>query len=199
MAGKIIPAISSSNAMVAALQVHEGIKILGRKYNQLHAAVYQRLDSTRLQSFKRVNDLPNPSCPICTDDSKFIFSVTVRDLSAFTLGDLITRVIHPQWKLSNALIEFNNDILYEEGDDIDEDEQEIYDRRLKKTLSELKIRDLAILQVQGVMEGDKEVQVYAQMAEGPMGGEEGVISELLKKGGIKKEIPKQQLPAVIKA
>jgi hypothetical protein len=29
MAGKIIPAISSSNAMVAALQVFEAIKILG--------------------------------------------------------------------------------------------------------------------------------------------------------------------------
>jgi ubiquitin-like 1-activating enzyme E1 B len=44
MAGKIIPAISSSNAMVAALQVHEAIKILGGRYEQLHGSVYQRLD-----------------------------------------------------------------------------------------------------------------------------------------------------------
>jgi len=45
MAGKIIPAISSSNALVAALQVHESIKILSGKHDQLHGAVYQRLDA----------------------------------------------------------------------------------------------------------------------------------------------------------
>ena len=44
MAGKIIPAISSSNAMVAALQVHESIKILGQRFDQLQGVVYQRLD-----------------------------------------------------------------------------------------------------------------------------------------------------------
>jgi hypothetical protein len=48
MAGKIIPAISSSNALVAALQVQEAIKILSGKFNQLQGIVYQRLDSQRL-------------------------------------------------------------------------------------------------------------------------------------------------------
>ena len=33
MAGKIIPAISSSNAMVAAFQVFEAIKILNKQYD----------------------------------------------------------------------------------------------------------------------------------------------------------------------
>jgi hypothetical protein len=35
MAGKIVPAISSSNALVAALQVFEAIKVLTKNYNQL--------------------------------------------------------------------------------------------------------------------------------------------------------------------
>lgn len=35
MAGKIIPAISSSNALVAALEVFEAIKVLNKKYEQL--------------------------------------------------------------------------------------------------------------------------------------------------------------------
>lgn len=35
MAGKIIPAISSSNALVAALQVAEGIKLLSGRHSQL--------------------------------------------------------------------------------------------------------------------------------------------------------------------
>jgi hypothetical protein len=48
MAGKIIPAISSSNALVAALQVTESIKILSGNFDQLHGVVYQRLDALRL-------------------------------------------------------------------------------------------------------------------------------------------------------
>jgi ubiquitin-like 1-activating enzyme E1 B len=48
MAGKIIPAISSSNAMVAALQVSEAIKVLGGKYDQLKGIVYQRTNPARL-------------------------------------------------------------------------------------------------------------------------------------------------------
>ena len=44
MAGKIIPAISSSNALVAALQVIESIKILSGKFDLLYGIVYQRMD-----------------------------------------------------------------------------------------------------------------------------------------------------------
>jgi hypothetical protein len=40
MAGKIIPAISSSNALVAALQVAEGIKLLSGKYHHVSGIVY---------------------------------------------------------------------------------------------------------------------------------------------------------------
>ena len=145
MAGKIIPAISSSNAMVAALQVHEAIKILGGKYDQLQGSVYQRLDSQRLQSYKRINDPPNASCPICTDDSKWIYSVIIRDLSSCTLGDLVSQVMHELWGLKYLTIEFNNNILYEQGEDIDEDEAELFAKRLKKPLFDLKIRDLAII------------------------------------------------------
>jgi hypothetical protein len=47
------------------------------------------------------------------------------------------------------LIEFNNGILYEASDDLDdEDEIELYQRRLKKPLYDLKVRDLSIIQVQ---------------------------------------------------
>jgi hypothetical protein len=61
----------------------------------------------------------------------------------------VNSVLHDTWGLSKShtlLIEFNNDILYEASEDMDdEDEQEMYQRRLKKNLSELKIRDLSIL------------------------------------------------------
>lgn len=99
MAGKIIPAISSSNALVAALQVIESIKILSGKFDELHGAVYQRLDQQRLQSFKRTNEDPNPSCQICTDDSKHIYSMDIQNLSSFTLKELVETVFIGSWQL----------------------------------------------------------------------------------------------------
>ena len=44
MAGKIVPAISSSNALGASLQVTECIKLLEKNYTATKAVVYQRVD-----------------------------------------------------------------------------------------------------------------------------------------------------------
>ena len=44
MAGKIVPAISSSNALVASLQVHEAIKLLQRQSMYLRGFEYNRVD-----------------------------------------------------------------------------------------------------------------------------------------------------------
>ena len=67
-----------------------------------------------------------------------------------------------KWHLSNPLlIEFNNGILFEASDDLDdEDELELYQRRLKKSLFDLKIRDLSILQVQANLNGQSDSKIY---------------------------------------
>lgn len=67
MAGKIVPAISSSNALAAALQVTEAIKLLAAdRYDQLRGVSYNRTDTSgRLKSMKRSTEKPNPECPIC--------------------------------------------------------------------------------------------------------------------------------------
>ena len=43
MAGKIVPAISSSNALAAALQVIEAIKLLDKKYDKLRGVTLLRI------------------------------------------------------------------------------------------------------------------------------------------------------------
>jgi ubiquitin-like 1-activating enzyme E1 B len=63
MAGKIVPAISSSNALGASLQVFEGIKLLAKQHSKLKAIVYQRKSEiSRLNSLSRANEAPNPEC-----------------------------------------------------------------------------------------------------------------------------------------
>lgn len=63
MAGKIVPAISSSNALGASLQVFEAIKLLARQDGKLKGIVYQRTNGkVRLNSLSRANEAPNPDC-----------------------------------------------------------------------------------------------------------------------------------------
>lgn len=46
-------------------------------------------------------------------------------------------------------VEFNSNILYEEGDDLDEDDLEMYERRLKRSLADLKVKDGSLIHVSG--------------------------------------------------
>jgi len=70
MAGKIVPAISSSNALAGSLQVLEAIKLLANAKDNYRGIVYQRTNDTiRMNSFSRANDSPNPECLVCRDDS----------------------------------------------------------------------------------------------------------------------------------
>lgn len=81
MAGKIVPAISSSNALGASLQVLECIKLLQGKYDTLKGIVYKRTDDKlRLNSFARTTDMPNPDCQVCADDSQSIVLLQLKDL-----------------------------------------------------------------------------------------------------------------------
>jgi hypothetical protein len=64
------------------------------------------------------------------------------------------------------LIEVCGNIVYEQGDDVDEDDQEIYNRRLTKSLFDLKIRDLSILNVQGSVDS-VDCTVIIQVFESP--------------------------------
>lgn len=79
MAGKIVPAISSSNALGASLQVLECIKLLERNYKATKGILYLRASKTeRLQSCARLSELPNSVCQICSDDSLTIVLLSLK-------------------------------------------------------------------------------------------------------------------------
>lgn len=145
MAGKIVPAISSSNALGASLEVIESIKLLGGRADLLKGIVYQRTnDKVRLNSFARANDDPNPDCQAC-DDSQSIFILTLKSLREFTLGDFKGKVLTGATGVgmsgNSMIIEFNNNMIYEydqemiEGAESDDaDEIKMNENRLKKSL-----------------------------------------------------------------
>ncbi len=63
---------------------------------------------------------------------------------------------------------------------MDEDEAELYQRRLKRTLADLKVRDLSTFQVQGRRDG-QEIVIYVQVVEN-RGIDKEWKSQCLKEG-----------------
>jgi hypothetical protein len=63
----------------------------------------------------------------------------------------------------------------------------MYSRRLKKSLSDLKIKDLSMLNVQGRLAAE-EVSIYIQIIENKEIEGEGFRSKMIKKGSPKKKV-----------
>lgn len=104
LAGKIIPAISSSNALVASMQVHEAIKLLMNHTEKLKLVTYARLDrQKRLTSTARRHNQSNPKCPVCADDSLYVVVVTL-PLATTTLRDLIDDLLPSQLQIETSTI-----------------------------------------------------------------------------------------------
>ena len=148
MAGKIVPAISSSNALVAALQTTEAIKLLANQDELLRGISYVRLDKNqRLSSLKRISELPNKTCKVCSDDSQNLATVTLKSISTTTLKDFTDTILKDGLQIDTSSISIvSENILYERDPDLtDEDEQELYNKRITKTLPELKIKQYSTL------------------------------------------------------
>lgn len=87
MAGNIIPAIATTNAIVSGLIVLQALHLLRRAYGKMKTVVIQ---------YKRTNPLssatlppPNPSCAVCRDT----FVEVLCDPSRTTLGDVVQGIL----------------------------------------------------------------------------------------------------------
>ncbi|POS73789.1 ThiF family protein [Diaporthe helianthi] len=137
MAGNIIPAIATTNAIVAGLCVLQAYKVLKGEYSKAKEAFLSPFSSglpARLISADRPQP-PNPSCPVC---SVFQASAYV-DLSRATLKDLVEDFLRLQLGYGEKEIAVSTDagILY------DPDETE----HLSKKLTELGIKPDTFLTV----------------------------------------------------
>ncbi|KAL2759748.1 hypothetical protein ACRALDRAFT_1091375 [Sodiomyces alcalophilus JCM 7366] len=141
MAGNIIPAIATTNAIVAGLAVIQAFKVLRGDFQQTKELFLAPSNLNRLIGYTRYSP-PNPECPVC---SVYQTSVFV-DLSKATLKDLVEDFVRLQLGYGDKEFAVNNEL----GPLYDPEETE----NLPKKLSELGIKGDTYLTV--IDEDDEE-------------------------------------------
>ena len=121
MAGNIIPAIATTNAIVAGLCVLESFKILKESWDQAKEVFLTPFAPARLLASDKSRE-PNPDCPICG----VVQTRAYADLSRATLGDLIDDLL----KLGLGYGEKDISVSNEVGILYDPDETDNLDKKL---------------------------------------------------------------------
>ncbi|KAG9257733.1 uncharacterized protein F5Z01DRAFT_646892 [Emericellopsis atlantica] len=159
MAGNIIPAIATTNAIVAGLCVLQSFKVLKGEYGQAKEVFLTPFAYGRLLAPDRSRE-PNPACPVCG-----VFNATiVVDPSRTTLADVVEGFLRKHLGFGEKEFVLNNDVgvLYD-PDEVD---------NLPKKLEELKIKDGSFLTVIDEDDKDTLVNVVINVEEGKFSDDE---------------------------
>lgn len=135
MAGNIIHAIATTNAIVAGLIVVQAMKILaaGKEVSHSNGVFVQQFPSNR-KLVAPVRCLPpNPNCHACA-----LVPLEVRlNTKEMTFKSFINDIIKAQWGFDSFMLDNGSGFMYEEDADLEPDEVKEYACHLPKTLSDL--------------------------------------------------------------
>lgn len=124
VAGNIIPAIASTNAIIAGLQVAEAIQLLGRisrkevlSKEKCKSIFCQRYPTRRGYYLQPIDSSPpNEDCYVCNSNQQTLEI----DTKKFTLGEFVKRVVKGKLGLVEPSIVLGASVIYEEGEDMDD-------------------------------------------------------------------------------
>ncbi|GMH62601.1 hypothetical protein TrRE_jg9055 [Triparma retinervis] len=188
IAGNIIPAIATTNAIVAGQEVLELMKILKHgkdKVMEVCKFTYCLRAKTRKGFFLQPTSLqpPNEKCYVCKN-ARVVVSI---DTKTFTLEGFIDQVLKKKMSFNSPILQIGCDQIYEDG-------EPEYEQNLAKTLENLPcggIKDGTTLVVED-FEQDMEVNInFVQMefeeederGQFLIGGDKPVAKKTTKDGG----------------
>lgn len=146
IAGNIVHAIATTNAMVGGLIVLEALKITtadGKLKDCRTTFVSQKPNGSRVLTILSPVELqaPNKNCFVCSKGQLHLSA----DVDRTTLKMLVTAVLQKKMSILQPTVHVSNgdyhNTLYETGIGLDEDEVELYNVNLGKTLRELQIQN----------------------------------------------------------
>ncbi|GKT87752.1 LOW QUALITY PROTEIN: thiF family protein [Colletotrichum tofieldiae] len=183
MAGNIIPAIATTNAIVAGLCVLQSFKVLRGDFTQTKEVFISPHNPARLLNSSKYR-APNPDCPVC---SVYQTSVSV-DLSRATLKDLVEDFVRLELGYGDKEFAVNNDA----GPLYDPDETQ----NLSKKLSDLGIKEDTFLTVIDEDDDEPFVNVVISIQESKEPSEDKPVKGLVvdQKPEIPRK-PKKETPA----
>jgi len=117
IAGNIIPAIATTNAIVAGLQVLEAFKVLRQDKPIQETCKYtycnRMWDSRGVLLNPIALSPPNPKCFVC---SRQLLDLAI-DVNRTTLGELVDHVLKKRLGMNEPTVSIGINTIYEEGED----------------------------------------------------------------------------------
>ncbi|KAM1030630.1 hypothetical protein ACFX13_035228 [Malus domestica] len=133
IAGNIVHAVATTNAIIAGLIVIEAIKVL-QNDTKNYRMTYCLEHPARKMLLMPVDPFePNKSCYVCSETPLSLEINTHRT----KLRDVVEKIVRATLGMGLPLIMHGSALLYEVGDDLDEDMVANYAANLDKVLSEL--------------------------------------------------------------
>ncbi|CAH8262992.1 unnamed protein product [Arabidopsis lyrata] len=133
IAGNIVHAVATTNAIIAGLIVIEAIKVLKKDVDKFRMTYCLEHPSKKLLLMPIEPYEPNPACYVCSK-TPLVLEINTRKSK---LRDLVDRIVKAKLGMNLPLIMHGNSLLYEVGDDLDDIMVANYNANLEKYLSEL--------------------------------------------------------------
>ncbi|KAJ9189689.1 hypothetical protein P3X46_000950 [Hevea brasiliensis] len=133
IAGNIVHAVATTNAVVAGLIVIEAIKVLKKDIDNYRMTYCLEHPSKKMLLMPVEPFEPNKSCCVC---SKSPLSLEINTHHS-KLRDFVEKIVKAELGMNSPIIMHGVTLLYEVGDDLEEDMIANYTANLEKVLSEL--------------------------------------------------------------
>lgn len=134
MAGNIIPAIASTNAIIAGMLVLQALHILSGRWNKTRFITLTRGSDRYISGFPPAQ--PNPRCGVCQD---VYVAVAVKSLKRVTLADVVERVAKEALEMdAEELVVYDGSRILADPD---------FDDNLDKSLDDVGLQQGSILTI----------------------------------------------------